>query len=273
MRTVVAADLDRTLIYSRAAIEQALAPDAVPPLLCVETLDGSAQSFLTVSAGHWLRRLAATAMLVPTTTRTPDQFSRIRLPTGPARYAVTSNGGNIVVDGRPDVGWRRGVDRRIARDGATLGEVVAELDRRISASWVRSRRVADDLFCYLVVDLERMPAQFLTDWARWCGERNWVVSIQGRKIYALPNALTKEAAVAEVLQRAGGERLLAAGDGALDAGFLTLAQAAIRPRHGELHELGWTAPHMSVTAAVGLRAGEEIARWLAVRASDQNRVR
>ncbi len=267
MTTVVAVDLDRTLIYSRAAIEQTLAPETVPPLICVEALDGSPQSFLTASAGRWLERLGATCALVPTTTRTPDQYARIMLPGGPVRYAVTSNGGNIAVDGHADPAWRRGVDRRIACDGAALGEVVTELDRRIDPSWVRSRRVADDLFCYLVVDLERLPGEFLAGWSQWCAERSWRVSIQGRKIYALPRALTKEAAVSEVLQRAGGERLLAAGDGALDAGFLTMAQAAIRPRHGELHELGWTAEHVRVTAAVGLLAGEEIARWLALRAA------
>ncbi len=259
---VVAADLDRTLIYSRAAIDAALPPDGVPPLLCVERLDGRDQSFLTAAAGRWLGQLAASCVLVPTTTRTPAQYGRVDLPVGQVRYAVTSNGGQIVVDGRPDPRWRRQVERRIAGDGAGLADVVAELDRRTQGSWVCSRRIADDVFCYLVVDLDRLPAEFVPDWAQWCTARNWVVSVQGRKIYALPRALTKEAAVAEVMRRAGAGRLLAAGDGALDAGLLSLAQAGIRPRHGELHELGWSADHVRVTDATGVLAGEEIARWL-----------
>ncbi len=267
MTTVVAVDLDRTLIYSRAAIDETLRPEGVPPLICVEFLDGRPQSFLTASAGRWLERLAASAVLVPTTTRTLEQYGRVQLPGGPVRYAVTSNGGHIVVDGHADGGWRRGVDDRIACDGAGLAEVVTELDRRTQVSWVRSRRVADELFCYLVVDLDLLPDEFLPDWSRWCAERNWVVSLQGRKIYALPRGLTKEAAVAEVQRRAGGDRLIAAGDGALDAGFLSLAKAGIRPRHGELAELGWIADHVRVTASVGLLAGEEISRWLALQAA------
>jgi len=94
------------------------------------------------------------------------------------------------------------------------------------------------------------------------------VSMQGRKIYALPRALTKEAAVAEVRSRAGAGRLIAAGDGALDAGFLTMADAAIRPPHGELAEIGWQAPTVAIAQAIGVLAGEEIVRWLAERLAD-----
>ncbi len=264
MTTVAAVDLDRTVIYSRTAIDEALAPDAVPPLICVEFLDGRPQSFLTAAAGRWLEQLAASAELVPTTTRTLAQYGRVQLPGAPTRYAVTSNGGHIIVDGRSDAAWRRAVDDRIDSDGAALGDVVAELTRRTRVPWVRTLRVADDLFCYLVVDLDRLPRTFVQQWSLWCAERNWVVSLQGRKIYALPRALTKQAAVTEVLARAGGDRLIAAGDGALDAGFLSMAAVAIRPRHGELAESGWIADRVTVTDGIGLRAGEEIARWLAL---------
>jgi len=86
--------------------------------------------------------------------------------------------------------------------------------------------------------------------------------MQGRQIYALPAALTKEAAITEVRARVGGTRLLAAGDGALDAGMLAMADDGIRPAHGELHDGGWEAQHVRVTANIGVLAGEEIVRWL-----------
>lgn len=260
--TVVAVDLDRTLIYSRAAIDSMLAPRDVPPLTCVELLDGRPQSFLTNESARWLELLGSRAVLVPTTTRTVAQYGRVQLPGGPSGYAVTSNGGHIIVDGHSDDRWRRAVERRIAGDGADLTEIVGGLHRQVDRSWVLNSRVADNLFCYLVVDLERLPVDFLAGWTSWCADRNWVVSMQGRKIYALPRALTKEAAIAEVRSRVGGGRLIAAGDGALDAGFLTMADAAIRPPHGELAEIGWQLPHVSVTGRAGVLAGEEISRWL-----------
>ncbi len=259
MRTVAAVDLDRTLIYS--------VPDGhgpVPPLLCVEELDGRPHSFMTIRAAGLLERVRAQAVLVPTTTRTLAQYARVRIPGGMPAFAVTSNGGRLVVDGAVDHGWSRAVEARIAGSGVPLAEVVAGVTRQAAGPWVLGRRVADDLFCYLVVDLAELPRSFLPAWTSWCAARGWVVSVQGRRIYALPRGLTKEAALTEVVTRAGADRLLAAGDGALDAGFLTLADAAIRPAHGELADAGWFRPHVRVTTSAGVLAGEEISRWLAV---------
>jgi hypothetical protein len=76
-------------------------------------------------------------------------------------------------------------------------------------------------------------------------------------------SLVRESALAEVMQRTGADHLLAAGDGALDAGFLLMADRAIRPPHGELAETGWHAANVDVSSAIGVLAGEEIVRWLA----------
>ena len=260
MTAVIASDLDRTLIYSRSA-----AGSFDPELVCVELLDGRPQSFMTAASHAALARVREASVLVPTTTRTPAQYGRVELPGGPAPFAVVSNGGHILVDGAPDAGWRSGVEARIAAAGATLARVVTHVDGMTDDSWVRSRRIADDLFCYLVVEVAAMPRGFVADLAGWCADRGWVVSMQGRKIYALPVALTKEAAIAEVCRRVGGARLLAAGDGALDAGMLAMADDGIRPAHGELYETGWQAPHVRVTANIGVLAGEEIVRWFAER--------
>jgi hypothetical protein len=259
---LVATDLDRTLIYSRAAIDTANAGDDVGRLRCVEWLDGQELSFMTESAAFALGAIARSASLVPITTRTPAQFARVQLPGGTTRYAITSNGGHLLVDGEPDREWRLAVQTRIAGDGSALEEVVAGLQQQAAGDWVLNQKVADELFCYLVVDLARLPPDFLECWTDWCARRNWVVSMQGRKIYALPRSLTKESALAEVRRRLSAGQLLAAGDGALDAGFLTMADAAIRPPHGELAELGWQAPNVQIAAAYGVLAGEEITRWL-----------
>ena len=206
--TIVATDLDRTLIYSMAAIAATMAPEEIPPLVCVEILDGREQSFMTERAARWLRRCRSQAVLVPTTTRTLAQFARVQLPGGHTPYAVTSNGGHLLVDGRSDDGWRRGVDRRIADDGPGLAEVVDRLDRMADGAWVLNRKTADNLFCYLVVDLLTLPAGFLAEWTAWCSDRGWVVSMQGRKIYALPRGLTKQAALREVIDRAGADSIV-----------------------------------------------------------------
>jgi hypothetical protein len=93
------------------------------------------------------------------------------------------------------------------------------------------------------------------------------VSLQGRKVYAVPAGLTKSAAAAEVVARCGGGLLLAAGDSLLDADLLEAADAAVRPAHGELADSGFTRPHLTVTAATGAAAGAELLGWLRDRAA------
>ncbi|MGK8502417.1 HAD family hydrolase [Nocardia asiatica] len=252
------------MIYSRNAFSTT---DDVPTV-CVEHLDGAPLSFMTTTAALRMQTLTEPAAVIPTTTRTIKQFGRIRLPGAPWRYAITSNGGNILVDGVPDLSWRIDIDAEVRAGGATLSEVTKELQTRIDDSWVTKFRVADHLFCYLVVKPKAVPEGFLAEWDEWCRARGWSASQQGRKIYAMPLAVCKSRAVAEVRKRlwesgelADDARTLAAGDGALDAEMLRAADSAIRPRHGELEQLDWTYPNLTITRATGILAGEEIVNW------------
>ncbi|MBT0568141.1 HAD family hydrolase [Williamsia sp. CHRR-6] len=290
---LVATDLDRTLIYSAAAagvIETAAtgaAPIAAVPtqdaateiaatemwaqsVQCVEMYRGRPQSFMSPRAVELLIELDRSAVVVPTTTRTIEQFSRVELPIPRdrrrPRLAVAANGGEILLDGVPDVDWRREVDTRVAAGSAPLAEVTERLWRHEADPWVRSLRVAQGLFCYAVVDLASMPATLIDEWRGWAGERGWNVSRQGRKVYVMPDPLTKSAAIAEIRCRHDltGGRFFATGDGVLDRPMLEAADRAIRPRHGELEELSWHHPTLSVTKASGLDAGAELLETLLI---------
>ncbi|WP_051023198.1 HAD family hydrolase [Nocardia pneumoniae] len=259
------------MIYSR----NAFSTTADVATVCVEHLEGAPLSFMTTTAALRMQSLTQPAAVIPTTTRTIKQFGRIRLPGAPWRYAITSNGGNILVDGVPDLSWRIDIDAKVRAGGATLSEVTRELHARIDDSWVTKFRVADHLFCYLVVKPKAVPEEFLAEWDAWCRPRGWSASQQGRKIYTMPLAVCKSRAVDEVRKRlwesgelADDARTLAAGDGALDAEMLRAADSAIRPRHGELEQLNWTHPNLTVTRAEGILAGEEIINWFIKAAPD-----
>lgn len=262
-----ALDLDRTLIYSRAAAGRPVSTDWP----AVENLRGVDSSFMTATAAAALNRLTQRAHVIPATTRTIAQFSRLRLPTAAWRYAVTTNGGNILIDGNPDPRWRTTISDQLQRTGsASLTEVRTALHARISETWAQQVHVADDLFCYLSVTPTAMPDEFLAEWSQWCTDRGWTVSRQGRKVYAMPVAVCKSAAITEVksrLIRSGDlhphANTYAAGDGLLDAALLRHATAAIRPRHGELESLNWAHPTVTVTDRSGAVAAEDILRWCA----------
>ncbi|MEU8518323.1 HAD family hydrolase [Streptomyces sp. NBC_01216] len=257
---MVASDLDRTLIYSVAALALAMPDAQAPRLLTVEVHESKPLSFMTEDAAALLARLATETVFVPTTTRTRKQYQRIRLP-GPApRYAICANGGHILVDGACDRDWNDEVVRRLADECAPLSEIRAYLTATADLSWVRKHRVAEDLFAYLVVERERLPAEWLERFGEWAGDRGWTVSLQGRKVYAVPKPLTKSAAMREVARRTGATLTLAAGDSLLDADLLSAADRSWRPGHGELADTRWTAPHLDALTESGVAAGEEILR-------------
>ncbi|MFD5871031.1 HAD family hydrolase [Streptomyces sp. NPDC060322] len=258
--TLVASDLDRTLIYSAASLQLTMPDEQAPRLLCVEVYGGAPLCYMTETAAALLDELARTTVFVPTTTRTREQYGRIHLP-GPApRYAICANGGHILVDGVSDPDWQAQVAGRIADECATLAEVRAHLQAVGDPSWLLKERVAEDLFAYLVVDRGALPEGWVKELSAWADPRGWTVSLQGRKIYAVPKPLTKSAAMREVARRCGATLTLAAGDSLLDADLLLAAHKAWRPGHGELADCGWGAPNTEVLRERGGAAGEEILR-------------
>ncbi|MEU8778177.1 HAD family hydrolase [Streptomyces sp. NPDC048606] len=262
MTVLVASDLDRTLIYSAAALGLTMPDAQAPRLLCVEVHESKPLSYMTETAAGLLAELSAdpSVVFVPTTTRTRKQYQRIRFPGRPAPYAICANGGQLLVDGVPDRDWRRTVAARLARECAPLEEVHRHLLAVSDPAWLRKTRVAEDLFAYLVVERPLVPEEWLKGLAEWAEERGWTVSLQGRKIYAVPRPLTKSAAMREVARRTGATTTLAAGDSLLDADLLLAADRAWRPGHGELADAGWTAPSVTALEETGVVAGERIIR-------------
>ncbi len=258
--TLIASDLDRTLIYSAAALALAMPDHQAPRLLCVEVYRGAPLSYVTERAAELLRELADAACFVPVTTRTREQYGRVRLPGPPPRYAICANGGHLLVHGRTDEDWHDTVRGRLADGCAPLAEVLDRLTQTADPAWLRTARVAEDLFAYLVVDRAALPEDWVKELSGWAAPRGWTVSVQGRKVYAVPAPLTKSAALAEVVRRTGAERVLAAGDSLLDTDLLLAADKAWRPGHGELADSGWSAPHVTALDAVGVLAGETILR-------------
>lgn len=263
-RFLVASDLDRTLVYSPRALALGVADEDAPRLLAVEVHKGEPLSFMTERCAELLVELIGEAEFVPATTRTRAQYQRIHLP-GPTpdwtpRYAVCANGGHLLVDGETDQDWHDQMLATLAAGCAPLDEIVHQLAVSADPEWTRKRRVAEDLFAYLVVERHLLPEGWVEELGGWAAERGWNLSLQGRKVYLVPQPLTKSAALAEVERRTGAAKVLAAGDSLLDAELLLAADRAYRPGHGELAETDWTAPGVTVVPIVGAAAGEEMVR-------------
>lgn len=259
-RTLVAVDVDRTMIYSPAAVALGAAAGHDPgELLHVEQHEDRAVSAMTAAAAALWQELARSADLVPVTTRTMAQFRRVSWPGGAVRHAITTNGARLLVDGAEDPEWSAEVHSRLSRGCGPIDEVRARL--ACAGPWLLRVRDAEGLFCYAIVDRAALPDDEVSALRDWAAPRGWVVSVQGSKLYCLPAPLTKSAAADALARRLGSSLTLAAGDSLLDAGLLSWAHRAIRPAHGELHDAGWAPEGLAVTSTVGALAGEDILRW------------
>lgn len=259
---MVASDLDRTLIYSANSMALPGPDHQAPRMVVAEVYDAAPLSFMTRAAEELLEGIVARNVFVPVTTRTRAQFSRVRLPGSGSGYAVTTNGAVLLHDGEPDPGWSRHIERSLG-ECAPLAEMLGHLTGSAADPAILRVRTAEDFFVYAIVDRPALPAAYLEELRTWCLARGWTTSLQGRKLYCVPVPITKEAAVAEIRRRSGAGLLMAAGDSRLDAGILELADIAIRPAHGELDSDGFRRANLTVTAASGMLAGEEILRLMA----------
>lgn len=264
--TIACVDLDRTLIYSTSALALPMPDHDAPRLLTVEVYRSLPLSYITEAAGEALRHLPANLLLVPTTTRTPEQLARVRLPMPVPRFAIAANGAFILTDGRIDADWNATVVKALA-DAAPLPDVVSHLAQWKDEPFMLSQRSASDRFAYCVVDRPALPPDLVRDLTGWLEARGWRLSLQGRKLYAVPSSLTKSAAAAEVARRAGADGFIAAGDSLLDAELLAAARLAARPNAGELAEVGWTRPELNILTNPGVLGGEELITWLVEQAN------
>ena len=255
---LVACDLDRTLIYSSRAFWLDTADAQAPPIVVSEVYQGVPISYMTRAAEQLLLELAAAATFVPVTTRTVAQYSRVQLPGPVPRFAITTNGGTILVDGEVDPAWSRTLQARLGAEAAPLTEVRSLLEDPAASGWIVRVHTAEDLFTYAIIDREAMPADWIAGLHLRCQSLGWTVSVQGRKLYCVPEAVNKSAAVAEVHRRLGAPTVLAAGDSLLDQRMLEEAHFAFRPAHGELHDAAFTRHNLAVTNTRGILAGEEL---------------
>jgi len=260
MTILCATDLDRTLIYSRGALEAH--GDTKRSLVAVERHEHKDASWMTATAAQRYAELAERGLMVPVTTRTPEQWARVRLPGRPPKYAIAANGGVLLVQGKIDHSWDAVVAAE-RREVAPLQEIWAHASAVCRPEWTVKLRNARGMFCYAVLHRKRVPAGFVAEAAGWAEQRGWQLSLQGRKLYWVPQSLRKSAAVAEVARRLEADLVLAAGDSLLDIDLLENADRGIAARHGEVVASGWTAPHVTITGRTGVLAGEEIVDWFA----------
>ncbi|MCQ4086656.1 HAD family hydrolase [Saccharibacillus sp. JS10] len=253
---IFASDLDRTLIYSKKAIGDSFVEAEVIP---VELYQGEHISFMSPASSKLLVELSKTTLFVPVTTRTIEQYERIfyiREIFRP-KYAVTSNGGNVLIDGVPDPDWKKHVDEQL-RSSEDAAKVIEAFDNISSPEWVKSYRHSDNLFYSIILEREKMPLDVVEDFRKELAKMRWNLSVQGRKMYLVPDGVNKGEGLLHVKALAGASRIAASGDSLLDESLLKAADYAIVPRHGEIYAAHQQSGLYTFTDRDGIHAAEDL---------------
>ena len=261
---IYASDLDRTLIYSLGAIG---VPENTPGLIPAEIIEGKTRSYISQQALNQLIDLNTRIIFIPVTTRTIQQYKRINLfqETVIPDYAVTSNGGNILIGGVVDREWRESIGRLVARHSAGAEEVRSYIKAVVREDWIISENYCDDLFYSFMVYRDQLPLDEITNLSDRLYNLGWRVSLQGRKLYAVPAAVNKSDAILHLRRTVRSEPMVASGDSLLDKSLLESADYAIAPCHGEIfaeQQSGLVKSRYPFTKESGVFAGDEILQYV-----------
>lgn len=253
---IFASDLDRTLIYSEKFTKD------TKNIEVVEYKDEVPLSYMTSKAKKMLDRLRKKINFVPVTTRTMEQYKRISLFQDELvpEYAITSNGGNVLIDGVQDLDWQAHIKEKISENGYSLKYVYEMTEELRFKSWVKKTRIADDVFFYLLTNKDKIDFDVIKKWSSKLNEIDWKLIKHGRKIYCIPKCVNKRDALKHVAKKIGGKFIISSGDSRMDLTMESLSDTFIVPSHGELVVMDYVKEGDTIVFSEkeGIRAAESI---------------
>lgn len=211
------ADLDNTLIFSYRH-------DIGQEKRCVEVYQGREISFITEKTHRLLREINEKMLVVPTTTRTREQYERITLGVGELPFALVCNGGVLLINGKKDPEWYAHSLELIAGCRREMEKAAALLEQDPGREM--EVRYIEELFLFTKC---ADPGKTVRTLQRELDTTALDVLHNGTKVYVLPKELRKGKALQRFREYKKAQRVFAAGDSAFDVSMLEAADWAAAP--------------------------------------------
>lgn len=210
---IFACDLDNTLIHSYKTEKKGD--------VCVEWKDGKELSFMSRYSYDLLNDVIERICFVPVTTRSSEQFGRIRFGRNQPQYALIANGGVLLRNGNADRQWLEESSGLISDSVDELYKAMRLLESDKNVNF--DIRLVDNMFVFTKSAAPELTLDFLN--------KNIVsakadVFSNGSKIYVLPKSLNKANALKRFKLYKGDFLAVAAGDSEFDVGMLEEAQVS-----------------------------------------------
>jgi hydroxymethylpyrimidine pyrophosphatase-like HAD family hydrolase len=208
MKNILCVDMDNTIIYSYKH-------DIGEKKLNVELYNGREISFISERTYSLLKEVNDKMLIVPTSTRTEEQYRRINLHIGAIPYALVCNGGVLLVNGERDKEWYYESLKMIAESRPQLDKAIGILE--VDPRRKFEVRFIDELFVFTKCE---KPDEVIKDLNKTLKTELVDVFHNGEKVYVVPKKLNKGMAVKRLRKKMNPGYILAAGDSEFDVSMV-----------------------------------------------------
>ena len=204
-------DLDNTLIYSKKT--------NIEEKILVELYNGEINSFMSKYSYELLHKLNELLLIVPVTTRTYIQYSRIDLGINP-KYVLCANGGILLKDGIKSDEWYK-ESLNIVKPSSDEREKAYAFLQKDKRRKFECRNI-DDLFIFTKCD---ETEDVVRDLKAILDMTKVEVLYNKDKLYIMPKSLNKADTIKRFIREYATEKvqMFAAGDTECDIGMIELA--------------------------------------------------
>lgn len=241
---ILSTDLDRTMIYSKVYLNK-----KTDNHICVEQVNNEDWSYITNKMNEYINNILNDQILskrfVPVTTRTIKQFQRIEL-FNKFPYAITSNGGNILINGIPDETWSNLLEEKKKNLRKDYNEIHYLLEENFFGLGLLTQEIklVDNLFYYTKVekriDESQKTRDIIDKLSKLLENSDWTYTLQGLKLYVIPKYISKSRAINYLIYnilKLPSPFIISSGDGRLDVDMLTNGSLSYIPINTEAYRI------------------------------------
>ena len=214
---ILCTDLDNTIIYSYKH-------DIGNEKMNVEIYKEREISFISNRTYELLKKVKEEFLIIPTSTRTIEQYERINLKIGTFKYALVCNGSVLLVDGKKDKDWYEESLRLAKPSNLEVKKALEYLENDKRRTF--ELRHIEDLFVFTKCYKSEIVVNELREYL----DKNLVNVFNNKeKVYVLPTSLSKGKAIERLRKYLKAEFIIAAGDSEFDISMVEAADVGLVP--------------------------------------------
>ena len=214
---VFCTDLDNTIIYSYKH-------DIGERKRNVELYQGREISFITEKTFDLLSEVKRNMLIIPTSTRTKEQYERIDLGVGEFEYALVCNGGLLLKKGEVDMEWYNESLKLVDESSDAIKKSLFMLEKDDRRKF--ELRFIERLFVFTKCNNPEVVVNELKQQLD-CSKVN--VFNNGEKVYVVPVSLSKGMALKRLRNLLNIDYIIAAGDSEFDISMVNEADYGLVP--------------------------------------------